>query len=105
MKTLLTILAAVALVGCGDNQKQLPLKQTRDDPKFSVELHIVPEDKIKQQCEALGVEYTADGCNAFNTETKTCVIYVMPQRYQEDAQRLQIIGHEIWHCRYGAWHD
>lgn len=103
MKTLLTILFLIALVGC-DNQPQ-PLKQTRDDPKFSVELQIVPENKIQETCAALGVEYTANGCNAFNTSTKTCVIYVMPQRYQEDTQRLAIIGHEVWHCRYGAWHD
>jgi hypothetical protein len=104
MKKLLAIAALALLASCGDSNNQ-PLKQTRDDPKFSVELVIVPEHSIKKTCADLGVQYEANGCTAFHTPANHCVIYVMPQRFMHDEQRLSIIGHELWHCRYGEWHD
>lgn len=99
------LLAAVAatLIACGGSEPAL--KQTRDDQTFQMVVNIVPEDKITDTCTKLGVQYEANGCAAFNLDTKVCNIYVMPQRYQQDVDRLTIIGHEVWHCRYGVWHD
>lgn len=103
---LLAIVSAPALmVACGPNGSEQPLKQTRDDQTFTMNVQIVPESRIEQKCSDLGVKYEANGCAAFDIVTKVCTIYVMPQRYQQDTERLTIIGHETWHCRYGQWHD
>lgn len=104
MKRLAILLSFLALAGCGDN-KPTPLKQTRDDPNFTTEVVIVPENKINQLCTDLGVQYEANGCSAFYMPARKCIIYVMPQRFMYDKERLEIIGHELWHCRYGEWHD
>lgn len=104
MKKLFVVLSLALLASCGDKPHE-SLKQTRDDPNFTVEWVMVDDGKIVQTCSDLGVKYEANGCNAFYPAQKKCVIYVMKQRFAEDTQRLAIIGHELWHCRYGEWHD
>jgi predicted small secreted protein len=101
----LTLLAALVLAACNNTSGGGKLKQTRDDPTFQVTLHIVPDNQITAKCAELGVEYEADGCNAFNLDKKTCDIYVSGQRWSGDTDRLAIMGHELWHCRFGKWHD
>lgn len=81
------------------------IQQTRDIETFMLTVKITDETKIKQVCSDLGVQYEANGCATYNFDTNHCVIYVMPQRYTEDSQRLEIIGHELWHCRFGQWHQ
>jgi hypothetical protein len=103
MKRLAILLSFLALSACDNSPK--PLMHTRDDPNFTTEIVIVPDNKITETCNKLGVQYEANGCNAFYPVEKKCVIYVMPQRFMYDEQRLSIIGHELWHCRYGEWHD
>lgn len=105
MNKLFLLSLALLLASCDSNTPSAPIKQTRDDPVFTTELVIVPEHQIKKTCADLGVVYEANGCNAYYLDEKKCVIYVMPQRYPQDEQRLTIIGHELWHCRYGEWHD
>lgn len=107
MKYLIALIPAALFAffafGC-DNVSQTALKQTRDDESFTMKVNLVSENKIEETCKALGVEYEANGCATFNLDTKVCNIYVMPQRYQQDEERLVIIGHETWHCRFGVWH-
>lgn len=103
MKKMLAMLSLVFLASCNNGPEEL--KHTRDDQKFSVELVIVPDNQITDTCSKLGVQYEANGCNAFYPNEKKCVIYVMKQRFMYDEERLKIIGHELWHCRYGQWHD
>lgn len=81
------------------------LVQTRDTPEFNMIMEIVPAERIQSVCAALGVQYTANACNSFNLDTNTCHIYVAPQRHAHDEERLALIGHEVWHCRYGKWHE
>lgn len=107
MKKILAI-AAVLLAACspsddiGGSEK---LKQTREDYSFKMNVVIVPESKIVETCTKLGVQYEANGCAKFDLNLKECTIYVMPQRFAHDEQRLALIGHETWHCVYGKWHD
>jgi hypothetical protein len=82
-----------------------PLKQTRDDKTFTMVIEIIHPDKINEKCNSIGSLGDVNGCAAFNLDTKVCTIYVMPQRFQHDEERLVTIGHETWHCRYGKWHD
>ncbi len=103
MKRIILALTA-ALIACTPSGTT-PLKQTWEMMEFETKVVLVREDKIRQTCADLGVPYEANGCGAINYAKKQCTIYVMPQRWQEDAPRLQIIGHEIWHCMYGQWHD
>lgn len=104
MKKLLAILSLALLASCGGESKS-DLKQTRDDPYFLAEVVLIPAERIVEHCSNLGVKYEANGCTAFYPDQKRCIIYVMPQRFTEDKERLQIIGHELWHCRFGEWHD
>jgi hypothetical protein len=106
MKDYLAVsLTAVLLAACNPSSSELPLKHTRDDKTFTMNVEIVADSQIEQKCSDLGVKYEANGCAAFDTVTKVCTIYVMGQRFQQDDDRLIIIGHETWHCRYGQWHD
>lgn len=105
MKSFFLIAVLSLIAACGSGSSEQPLKQTRDDKTFTMNVVIVPEAQIQQKCSDLGVQYEANGCNAFDTVSKICTIYVMPQRFQQDTERLTIIGHELWHCRYGQWHD
>ena len=108
MKKILLIAAAV-LAACTPQSNESTgsgkLKQTRKDYTFTMNVVIVPENKITETCTKLGVQYDANGCAKFDLDKKECTIYVMPQRYPEDRDRLVIIGHETWHCVYGRWHD
>lgn len=102
MKAFLALL--VFLVGCDVRQNE-ELLQTRDDKTFTMTVELVSPEQIRSKCDALGVQYEANGCTAFNLDTKHCTIYVMPQRYAHDDERLTVIGHETWHCRFGKWHN
>ena len=108
MKKLLAI-AVVLLAACSPSSNETAgtekLKQTREDYSFKMNVVIVPANKITETCTKLGVQYEANGCAKFDLDKKECTIYVMPQRFSEDKERLIIIGHETWHCVYGRWHD
>ena len=77
---------------------------TRDDKSFSMTVEIIPERDITEHCSKLGVKYDANGCAAFNLDTKHCTIYVVEPRHADDTERFAVIGHETWHCRFGQWH-
>lgn len=103
----LPLIMAILLSACSPNEVDgsASLKQTRDDKIFTMTVELVSPSEITQFCSKLGVSYDANGCSSFNLDTKHCTIYVMPQRFTEDKERLTIIGHETWHCRFGRWHD
>ncbi len=94
--------ACAVLTAC---TRQEPLLAPRTNFTFQTTVHVVEEGKIRAQCAALGAEYEANGCTAYNLDRNTCDIYVMPQRFQQDEERLVIIGHELWHCMHGKWHN
>lgn len=100
---LFSIFVASCEKGSVNDTKAIP--QSRDVETFKMTVTIVDETKIKKVCTDLGVNYDANGCASYNFETNHCTIYVMPQRFSQDKERLEIIGHEVWHCRYGVWHD
>lgn len=105
----LAIAAVLFLLASCDNRETFGsgerLKQTRDDKTFTMTLELMPANTIEAHCKRLGVQYQANGCAAFNLETKHCTVYVAPQRFANDDERLAILGHEVWHCRFGVWHD
>ena len=103
MKKYLLFPILFGLLSCTPSDK--PLKSTREDYSFEMNVVIVPANQITETCTRLGVQYEANGCASFDLDKKVCTIYVMPQRYENDSERLALIGHETWHCVYGRWHD
>jgi hypothetical protein len=102
------MLATVLLAGCdqlGVNGFNEKIKPTRDDKTFTMTVETIPASTITDHCSRLGVKYDANGCAAFNLDTKHCTIYVVEPRDAEDAERFAVIGHETWHCRFGEWHN
>lgn len=103
MKYLLVIILASTLISCGDNAEKIV--PTRDDKTFKMTVEVVSAAKMVEFCSALGVEYKANGCNKFNLDTKECIIYVTEPTNVGDTEKFAVIGHELWHCRYGKWHS
>lgn len=103
MKLLALFLAIPLLASCFDVQE--PLKSTRDDKTFTMTIELVDLSEVTEICSKLGVPYDANGCAAFDLDTKHCTVYVPPLRHAADSERMEILGHEAWHCRFGKWHD
>lgn len=104
MKKFIMSLLFLALVACTPSSTE-ELKSTRVDTTFQMHVIVVQPEQITQVCSTLGVEYKANGCSKFDLDKKICTIYVMPQRFVQDEERLVIIGHETWHCVFGKWHQ
>lgn len=104
MKYLLPLIFGF-LAGCNSTSTVEPIKPTRDIKDFSVRLNIVGAADITKACNGLGTEYNANGCNAFHSPQNFCDIYVVMPDAVSDDKRMQIIGHELMHCRYGAYHQ
>jgi len=106
IKYLAAAVATLALLAACDNYSgQEKIKPTRADKTFTMTVEVVPEKEMESHCSQLGVTYDANGCAAFNLDTKHCTIYVMEPRHVDDTERFAIIGHETWHCMNGRWHD
>lgn len=104
MHNLLLLISLILFVS-GNNAAATELRKPRNDKTFTLIMEVLPFEKVTAKCKEIGAGEDKNGCAAFNLDTKVCTIYVAPQRYQFDDQRLAIIGHEVWHCRYGAWHE
>ena len=106
MRLVLSMLSLLIIAGCGQSTSfGEAIVPTRDDKTFTMTVEVIPEDKITQHCSDLGVKYDADGCAAFNLDTKHCTIYVVAPRGLDDVERMSVVGHETWHCRFGQWHQ
>ena len=98
----LTCLFILACTGIAT--KQDPVLQTRDDPTFTVTLVLMSQEAVTAKCASLGAP-EMKACNAFHLDKKHCTIYATPQRFAFDTERLETLGHELYHCRFGQWHD
>lgn len=102
---ILTILLPLAIIaGCDRLEVGEKITPTRDDKTFTMTVETIPSNRIEGHCTALGVKYEANGCAAFNLDTKHCTIYVVEPTHADDTARFAVIGHETWHCRFGQWH-
>ena len=102
-KTLSIVLASLLLSACAVERENL--KQTRDIQAFTLVLQIVPKAEITVKCAALGVPYESQGCSSYNYFNNTCTIYAPKLGFVEDIDRLSTLGHELWHCKYGEFHE
>lgn len=105
MKLILLTVLIFSVASCTDNMQQEKITPTRNDKSFTMTVNFLPNDDIKDFCTKLGVSYEANGCTAFNLETKHCNIYVVEPKYVTDVERLRIMGHETLHCIYGKYHQ
>lgn len=96
--------ASFLVASCDQLAAGEKIEPTRDDKTFTMTVETIPENQITKFCSDLGVKYDANGCAAFNLDTKHCTIYVVEPRHADDVERFAVIGHETWHCRFGEWH-
>jgi hypothetical protein len=59
------------------------------------------DKEVAEACVTEGLHHIANGC-AFGT-TSHCTIYAVQPSSFDDKHRLEILGHELWHC-LGATH-
>lgn len=102
-KHIMLICIAVLMVSCGDQTVE-PIKPTRNETSWTMTVNFIKESEIQDFCSKLGVSYHANGCTAFNLETKHCNVYVVEPNYLEDQAKFTVLGHETLHCKYGKWH-
>lgn len=95
------VVLAIALVSCTEHTEEYT--PTRNDKTFTMVVNYMQPEEVATTCKALGLE-EVNGCAKFNLDTFVCNIYVAPQRYANDSERLEIIGHETDHCVHGRWH-
>lgn len=106
MKSILLVIVLIfSVASCSESAHQEKITPTRNDKSFTMTVNFIPNDEIKDFCSKLGVTYEANGCTAFNLETKHCNVYVAEPRYVSDNERMRVLGHETLHCVYGKYHE
>lgn len=100
--TIVALCSAMFITACQPSKEDY--KSTRHDYKISVNVHMASPELTAKACADLGLT-EVNGCNSFNLDTKVCDIYVSPQRFVQDEERLVIMGHELDHCVHGKWHE
>ena len=107
MKTILAILAAVALTGCA-TKLSIPAEESfTPKPKFQgVKITWVSSEKPAEECKRLFPSYGGFhphtvACAGWNHQStpKTCTIVTGKDTTS------QVLGHEIRHCFEGSFHD
>lgn len=100
---LLTLLAALALVGCASTPA--PPASARWQTS-TVEVHWLRKQDVGAKCKALGLPDTMfKGCARSKPDNiKVCEVYLAQPTSFDDAFRLETLGHEVWHC-FGAVHN
>jgi hypothetical protein len=91
MKTLITILLLLCLMGCGDGQVLVDKRivdwntlQTMSDGDGSISGHADWKEK-------------ADG--------RECTIFMLPDDFYSQDDYFKVQGHELEHCFKGNFHD
>lgn len=109
MRLLACVLVVIATLTACDKLETFgspePIVPKRDNPSFMMTVEIIPRDKIQNHCAELGVQYDANGCTAYYPDLNKCTIYVSAPKDMADDEAFRIIGHETWHCRFGAYHE
>lgn len=91
-----------------DNSVKYKTLNRANRDKISIEVHWVSKSKISDKCKQLGAKpltNTYAGCARSKPSDKSiCEIYVVQPNGFNDDYRLEILGHEVYHC-LGAKHD
>ena len=102
MKRLLFLLLALS-AGCAETNMLKDFEVYR----VSVRLIIMDKDRISAFCESI-IDRPGDhldGCARWSKDRTSCEIYVTAPEYANDFARMATIGHEVWHCFRGRFHN
>ena len=99
--SLIAIISFFILVGCGDFDHNAATRKSITNTTTINVVWFNNDEQVSSACAKEGLTYKANGCAFGNTNN--CTIYaVEPSSFRDDT-RLQILGHETWHC-LGAEH-
>ena len=97
------LLATLALSACTG----VLLRSDFERDRVSLVSHVLPVQNVRNVCADLSgdLKLEARGCARFSARVETCEIFVPEPRDQDDAATFATIGHEVWHCPRGRFHD
>ncbi len=97
------VVFAALLFGCS----AAPLHEEFERNEVSLVTHVLPRENVRAVCADLSgdLKLMARGCARFSPGVPTCDIFIPEPRNQDDATAFTTIGHEVWHCLRGRFHD
>lgn len=95
----------IAFAAAVANAVEVPFAPTRNFTDVRVRLHpFTNARRLRETCaDELGVVVSTSepGCAKM---LDVCDVYVLIPAHSEDRERMAIVGHEVMHCFYGAYH-
>lgn len=111
-KKILIIIATLALVSCDDGVREDSLKKEFDRTERPQKITIFVYDtkskmkQAKKNFDNYVPDVNLEGWAKWsNIESSGCEIHVMKIRSKNDTSQMEIWGHELAHCIYGAYHE
>jgi hypothetical protein len=103
MKRILSLLVALALVGCASTPTPTAAARWQ---QTTIEMHWLRKQDVGPKCHALGLPDTMfNGCaRSKPADMKVCEVYLTQPTAFDDTRALEVLGHEVWHC-FGAVHN
>ena len=67
--------------------------------------NIVSDQEMSRICRDHGLRANCEGMAAWDKEFRMCIIWTRSPRGADDAQRWQVVHHELQHCQEGHFHN
>jgi hypothetical protein len=98
-----TLLALLA--GCAT--PEIPLKPDYEKHTVLVQLAVVPQERISNTCAALANDpgRLSGACARHSRDDRPCQIFAVEPGHLHDTGAFAALGHELWHCFRGSFHD
>ena len=96
-----TLAALTLLLGAHQALAAVP---TAIEPRL-VSWNIVSDQEMSKICRQHGLRANCEGMAAWNSESRSCVIWTRSPRAVDDMARWQVVHHELTHCQDGNFHD
>jgi hypothetical protein len=98
MKTLLIASLGILAIATTTAAAAVPI-----EPR-SLTWNIVSDREMSKICRENGLRANCEGMAAWDKEYQTCIIWTRSPRDANDAERWQVVHHELRHCQEGHFH-
>lgn len=101
----LALLILALLAGCAS--PEIPLKRDYEKHTVLVQLAVVPRDRISNLCAGLANDpgRQSGACARHSRDDRPCAIFAVEPAHLNDTWAFAALGHELWHCFRGSFHD
>lgn len=99
-------LIAVLLAGCAS--PEIPLKRDYEKQTVLVQLTVIPPERISSLCAGMANDpgRQSGACARHSPDpARPCQIFAVEPRHLNDTWAFAALGHELWHCMRGSFHD